>query len=195
MAEQRKRGEGDWSVSQAVAAALAETLSYFVFSTLLPRTNLTEHDRPEDNPKATSLWNNSPAAEHPVYPLRAALDPEGPTLTEREQSREDMMAADFLAQLEQRTQQVKITLANLEAEKIRIEQMVAQLQPIVPHYDALLAAERELSEAQIVLEASESAAVAGPPVEGSGWSTEPPGGDAAAESERESSGWSGSWNA
>ena len=49
--------------------------------------------------------------------------------------------ASFLSQLEQRTQQVKITLANLEAEKIRIEELIGRLQPLVPHYDALLAAE------------------------------------------------------
>jgi hypothetical protein len=62
-----------------------------------------------------------------------------------------MQESTFLAQLEQRTQQVKITLANLEAEKVRIESMISQLQPLVPHYDALLAAERALQEAQISL--------------------------------------------
>lgn len=71
--------------------------------------------------------------------------------------KEDVDVADsFLAQLEQRTQQVKITLANLEAQKVRIEGMIAQLQPIVPHYDALLAAERQLSETQIALDQPES---------------------------------------
>lgn len=57
----------------------------------------------------------------------------------------------FLQQLEQRTEQVKITLANLEAERVRIEGMIAQLQPLVPHYDALLAAERAIAEANIDL--------------------------------------------
>lgn len=57
----------------------------------------------------------------------------------------------FLAQLEQRTQQVKITLANLEAERTRIEGMIAQLQPLVPHYDALIAAERALAQAEITI--------------------------------------------
>src|SRR5262249_24033400 len=65
---------------------------------------------------------------------------------------DDDVADSFLAQLEQRTQQVKITLANLEAEKVRIENQIAQLQPVVPHYDALLAAESELSEAQLALD-------------------------------------------
>jgi hypothetical protein len=58
----------------------------------------------------------------------------------------------FLAQLEQRTQQVKITLANLEAEKVRIEAQISALQPVVPHYDQLLAAERSLNEAQVRLD-------------------------------------------
>ena len=57
----------------------------------------------------------------------------------------------FLQQLEQRTEQVKITLANLEAERVRIEGMIAQLQPLVPHYDALLAAERAIADAHIDL--------------------------------------------
>ena len=69
--------------------------------------------------------------------------------------REDFVAdSSFLSQLEQRTQQVKITLANLEAEKVRIEGLITRLQPLVPHYDALLDAERSISEAQIALEAA-----------------------------------------
>jgi hypothetical protein len=68
----------------------------------------------------------------------------------------------FLSQLEQRTQQVKITLANLEAERTRIEAMISQLQPLVPHYDALLNAERSLAEANIELEQAQPAA---PPTE------------------------------
>jgi hypothetical protein len=78
--------------------------------------------------------------------------------------REDFVSdSSFLSQLEQRTQQVKITLANLEAEKIRIEGLITQLQPLVPHYDALLEAERSISEAQIPLEA------AAPPVQQNPW--------------------------
>ncbi|MBI5285853.1 MAG: hypothetical protein HY874_12255 [Chloroflexi bacterium] len=72
---------------------------------------------------------------------------------------ESVSESSFLSQLEQRTQQVKITLANLEAEKVRIEGLIAQLQPLVPHYDALVAAERSISEAQITLDAAEQAAV------------------------------------
>lgn len=62
------------------------------------------------------------------------------------------MSDSFLSQLEQRTQQVKITLANLEAERTRIETMIQQLQPLVPHYDALVSAERSLADASIELE-------------------------------------------
>ena len=72
------------------------------------------------------------------------------------------MGDSFLSQLEQRTQQVKITLANLEAEKIRIEEQIARLQPLVPHYDALLDAERAISEAQIALEPVPAPAPANP---------------------------------
>ena len=64
-----------------------------------------------------------------------------------------MSDSSFLSQLEQRTQQVKITLANLEAEKTRIENLIGQLQPLVPQYDALIAAEKTISDAQIELSA------------------------------------------
>ncbi len=71
-----------------------------------------------------------------------------------------MSDTSFLSQLEQRTQQVKITLANLEAERTRIEGLIARLQPLVPHYDNLLDAERALHEAQITLEPAPSRAPA-----------------------------------
>ena len=64
-----------------------------------------------------------------------------------------MNDASFLSQLEQRTQQVKITLANLEAERVRIEGLISRLQPLVPHYDALIAAERAIDESRIELDA------------------------------------------
>jgi hypothetical protein len=64
-----------------------------------------------------------------------------------------MSDSSFLAQLEQRTQQVKITLANLEAEKTRIENLIGQLQPLVPQYDGLIAAERLIGEQNIELHA------------------------------------------
>jgi hypothetical protein len=62
------------------------------------------------------------------------------------------MSESFLSQLQQRTQQVKITLANLEAEKVRIENLISQLQPLVPQYDALISAERVLEEANISID-------------------------------------------
>jgi hypothetical protein len=71
-----------------------------------------------------------------------------------------MSDTSFLSQLEQRTQQVKITLANLEAERTRIEGLIARLQPLVPHYDNLLDAERALHEAQITLEPPARASMA-----------------------------------
>lgn len=101
--------------------------------------------------------------------------------------------SDFLKQLEQRTQQVKITLANLEAEKIRIESQINALQPLVPQYDALIEAERQLSQASIAFETPEDMPpphLAAEPQESSGWSSDAPGGDEPPQS----SGWSGSWN-
>ena len=103
------------------------------------------------------------------------------------------MSDEFLKQLEQRTQQVKITLANLEAEKIRIESQIAQLQPMVPHYDALIEAERSLSQASIAFETPEDTPpphLAAEPQESSGWSSDAPGG----EDPPQPSGWAGSWN-
>ena len=66
-----------------------------------------------------------------------------------------MADSSFLSQLEQRTQQVKITLANLEAEKTRLEGLIQQLQPLIGHYDALLDAERRIAEAGVPLQPAE----------------------------------------
>ena len=74
-------------------------------------------------------------------------------LTNGTQEDHRMSDSSFLAQLEQRTQQVKITLANLEAEKTRIENLIGQLQPLVPQYDALISAERMIGDANIELHA------------------------------------------
>jgi predicted kinase len=68
------------------------------------------------------------------------------------------LADSFLTQPEQRTQQVKITLANLEAQKARIEGQIASLQPVIPHYDALLNAERALREVNIEFDEPEAPA-------------------------------------
>ena len=92
-------------------------------------------------------------------PVSAALnEPDQPAMLIPSMFRADapeegaMSDTSFLSQLEQRTQQVKITLANLEAERTRIEGLIGRLQPLVPHYDNLLDAERALHEAQITLE-------------------------------------------
>lgn len=107
--------------------------------------------------------------------------------------------SDFLKQLEQRTEQVKITLANLEAEKIRIESQINALQPLVPQYDALIEAERSLSQASISFETPEDTPpphLSAEPQGSSGWSSDAPAGEEAGdrESGQQSSGWSGSWN-
>jgi hypothetical protein len=104
---------------------------------------------------------------------------------------EDDVSDEFLSQLEQRTQQVKITLANLEAEKVRIEGLITQLQPIVPHYDALLAAERQLAEANVSIEgdtAADASADQAPDAAPTPTDADHPADESANE------GWSGSWN-
>jgi hypothetical protein len=91
---------------------------------------------------------------------------------------EDDVSDSFLSQLEQRTQQVKITLANLETQKTRIERMIEQLHPLVPHYEALVEAERTLSVADIELEPAAAAPSPGwdapqadAPAESYGWNS------------------------
>jgi hypothetical protein len=70
----------------------------------------------------------------------------------RDASGEDNVNGSFLSQLEQRTEQVKITLANLEAQRTRIDEMIGQLQPLIPHYEALLNAERSIESANIAFD-------------------------------------------
>lgn len=84
-----------------------------------------------------------------------------------------MSESSFLSQLEQRTQQVKITLANLEAEKTRIENLIGQLQPLVPQYDALISAERLIGEHNIELHAIQTPGHADEP-QGNGWGESAP---------------------
>jgi len=80
-----------------------------------------------------------------------------------------MTDSPFLTQLEQRTQQVKITLANLEAERTRIENLIGQLQPLVPQYDALISAERVIGEQNIQLHSMESQQAEEQPTQHNGW--------------------------
>jgi hypothetical protein len=89
-----------------------------------------------------------------------------------------MSDSSFLSQLEQRTQQVKVTLANLEAEKTRIENLIGQLQPLVPQYDALISAERAIADAHIELHAVD-APESHEPEQSYGW------GESAPEAERQ----------
>ncbi len=53
----------------------------------------------------------------------------------------------FLGQLEQRSLQVKNAIASLDAERQRIESLIRELLTLVPHYEALLAAERAIADA------------------------------------------------
>ncbi len=194
MAERQDSG-GGWSVSRALASLVAELWSFVLYSLFAPRTNTTEHDRPPHNEGVTSLSKRERAADDPLESSPPERHLERRIIEGSETGREDNVSDEFLSQLEQRTQQVKITLANLEAEKIRIEGLIAQLQPIVPHYDALVAAERQISESRIPLESTHPAPHEAPPAEGSGWSTEAPGGEPpATEGEAQNAGWSGSWN-
>ena len=57
------------------------------------------------------------------------------------------------------------------AEKTRIENQIAQLQPLVPQYDALVAAERALAEANIPIEPAVPAPLSDTPP----WSSGPSG--------------------
>jgi hypothetical protein len=59
------------------------------------------------------------------------------------------VTTSFLSLLEQRTQQLKTALTNLEGDKIRIEALIAKLQPLVPQYDALVSAEQLLANVQV----------------------------------------------
>jgi hypothetical protein len=174
--------DGGWWLLRVIASFLADIWSFAIFSLLAPRTNHVDEER-----------------ETPVKSLTQQPDPADDPLERRATSRHlvehtgagsetgwevETVSNEFLTQLEQRTQQVKITLANLEAEKVRIEGMIVQLQPLVPHYDALLGAERQLSEANITLEAAQRQRVEeAAPAESSGWASDAPG------VEQESSGW------
>jgi hypothetical protein len=176
----------NWSLLDWIAGLVRELWSWMLLNFLLPRVNPVP-DRRRD-PVVNSVSNADDSADHALEP-----SPEARILDEHaeegsEQGAEADVSDEFLSQLEQRTQQVKITLANLEAEKVRIEAQIAQLQPIVPHYDALVAAERQLADAAITLEAAqpEEPDATG---EASGWSSDAPGGN-----EQQNSGWSGSWN-
>ena len=179
--------DNGWSIIDAVFSFYSELFSFAIFSMLGAEQNAPTKPSPTvrrplsipaglvDDPLEVPPFMRH-LGSHPVHEIEGA-----------EAGSEANMGGEFLSQLEQRTQQVKITLANLEGEKVRIEGLIAQLQPIIPHYDALITAERRLSEANIGLE-PQLLPLEPPPAEGSGLSSEAPAG------QEPGSGWSGSWN-
>jgi hypothetical protein len=183
-----ERDEDVWQPLRAIFSLIADFWSFVLFSWLAPRTNHVEKE-PEaaEDRSVNSLAEDGERAEHPLESAEEARHLEIRSVEGMVTGREGHVSDEFLTQLEQRTQQLKITLANLEAEKVRIEGLIAQLQPLVPHYDALLAAERQITEANISLEPASRQAEDAPPAESSGWASDAPDGPAG-------SGWSGSWN-
>lgn len=183
--------DGGWSLVQWISAFLSEMWSWLLLNFLFPRV----HDPADEaDAEVNSVSKEGDPADHPLERLPAARHLERHTAEGSEQVAEADVSDEFLSQLEQRTQQVKITLANLEADKVRIEAQIAHLQPIVPHYDALLAAERQLAEAAISLEPAR-AEPQDSPAESSGWANDAPGGgEQGSGGEQQSSGWSGGWN-
>lgn len=179
-------------IVRAILDFLSELWSFVLFSLFSAPV------RGEEQSRDTSVTSLEPKVRDVDTPLeRSRPERHLESRTQEgwsERGPEDDVSDEFLSQLEQRTQQVKITLANLEAEKVRIESMIAQLQPIVPHYDALLQAERQISEANIALEGDTADA----PPENTGWTQgEPAPAPSDADHQPEdsgSSGWSGSWN-
>jgi hypothetical protein len=176
----------NWSILAWIADLLRELWSWLLLNFLLPRVNPVPHLAQEG--AVNSVSNTDDSADHTLERSPATRHLEEHALEGSVQGAEADVSGEFLSQLEQRTQQVKITLANLEAEKVRIEAQIAQLQPIVPHYDALLMAERQLADAAIELEPAEHEPQ-DTPSDSSGWSSDAPG-----SGDQQNSGWSGSWN-
>ena len=178
--------QGNWPLLDWLAGLLRELWSWVLLNFLLPGVNQAPEQR--HDPVVNSVSNPDDPADHTLERSPEPRILEGHAGEGRAQGVEADVSDEFLSQLEQRTQQVKITLANLEAEKVRIEAQIAQLQPIVPHYDALLTAERQLADAAIALEPAR-AEPQDTPSETTAWSS-----DASGNGEQQNSGWSGSWN-
>src|SRR5262245_21398930 len=179
------QSDSSWSLLGWIASLIRELLSWVLLNFLLPRVNPVPKAEPDGGVKSVSKVDAP--ADHPLERRSTARHLEKQAAEGSEQAEADV-SDEFLSQLEQRTQQVKITLANLEAEKVRIEAQIAQLQPIVPHYDALLSAERQLADAAIELEPSQQQAQDTPSE--STWANNAPN----QEEEQQNAGWSGSWN-
>jgi hypothetical protein len=161
----------------AIVGLLHELLSFFWLVLVEPRVNSVDRDQPvpprppvaAESPRVSARADSSVSREFLWGARVEAPPPVADTPNGNGKGKAEVYMSDsFLAQLEQRTEQVKITLANLEAEKVRIEAQIAQLQPVVPHYDALLVAERALQEANVTIEASHPAPQPAP-----GWNNEP----------------------
>jgi hypothetical protein len=137
------------SLIGGLLAFIHEIISWFWFTFVGPSVNEPLQDtRPPREPASPNLVAQSDNE------LGTNIEPSGDVAAASSNGggsrwKEQQMSETFLAQLEQRTQQVKITLANLEAERTRIEGLIAQLQPLVPHYEALLTAERIPRDADI----------------------------------------------
>lgn len=145
------------SFLQAVWEFLADVFSLFWLSVLGPKVNDPEEPALDQRAPETAPSQHETLTARGLIEQREAfiVVASAPPQPDRRPAipKEGLVSdGSFLSQLEQRTQQVKITLANLEAEKARIEALIDRLQPLVPHYDALLAAERSIEEAHISLE-------------------------------------------
>lgn len=132
---------------------LADAWSWFWLIVLEPNVNepdeaaLSPHTQSSQHKSLTARTLMETREPGIVVPAAFARDARVPI------PKEGLVSdGSFLSQLEQRTQQVKITVANLEAEKARIEALIDRLQPLIPHYDALLAAEHAIQESNIQLE-------------------------------------------
>ena len=161
------------SYMMAIVGFAYEVLSFFWLLLLGPRVNSADRDSAAARRRRlAAIESESVAALRGLPASGGRLEQRGvvvDTFSGNGKGKVEVDVSDsFLSQLEQRTQQVKITLANLEAEKTRIEAQIAQLQPVIPHYDALLAAERALDEANVAIEASHPAPQPAP-----GWNNEP----------------------
>ncbi len=133
---------------------MIDVWSWLLLAVLEPAANEPDDDRQPVDTRSSQHESLTPrtlmnAHEHGIV-VPAIFPSDTRTAIRKEGLVSD---GSFLSQLEQRTQQVKITVANLEAEKARIDALIGRLQPLIPHYDALLAAEHAIEESNINLEA------------------------------------------
>jgi hypothetical protein len=145
----------------------ADAVAFFWFFFVGPQVN--DPDEPYGAPKAA---HGAETAQLDAIPPPGLNDQPAPAILVPPVFRKDadvdvdvevaVNESSFLAQLEKRTQQVKSTLAHLESEKVRIEGLIAQLQPVVPRYDALIEAERAVAAAVLPVEPEAAAPAPAP---------------------------------